>query len=394
MTQVGNTFTQVALPILADIGLGAGALQLGILIALQRIPFPALGLFVGVWADRFQKRSIMILCNVGRMVTLASIPVTFHLGVLSLNQLYLVGLVNGIFQVFFDISYQAYLPTLIEKQDLVEGNSKLQLSASGSQLAGPSLAGFATQIIGAAYAIGVDAIGYLTSVIALLNIRKREAKLENKGTPNFFREMREGIDVVIHNRILTHIMGATATTNLGGSILASPYIVFVLNNLHFSKFAYGALGSFGALGFLMGVVLTPAITKKLGLGLTLAVGIASSFLSVLNPLAQYGYSFMILAAVSLAIGLFIPAYNINQVSLRQAIVDVKLQGRMNATVRTVVWGTLPLGSFMGGILANTIGVINTLYLGGFVGGVAFLWIITGPVFKMKEHPKPEDTSIG
>jgi MFS family permease len=173
VTEVGNTFTQVALPILADIGLGAGALQLGILIALERIPFPVLGLFVGVWADRFQKRNIMIICNVGRMASLASIPIAYALGFLSLNQLYIVGLANGIFQVFFDISYQAYLPNLIPQGDLIEGNSKLQISSSGAQLGGPSLAGFVAQLIGAAYAIGADAAGYFTSVIALLDIKKK-----------------------------------------------------------------------------------------------------------------------------------------------------------------------------------------------------------------------------
>lgn len=391
VTQVGNTFTQVALPILADIGLGANALQLGILIALERIPFPILGLFVGVWADRFQKRNIMILCNVGRMTSLASIPIAFYLGVVSLNQIYLVGLLNGIFQVFFDISYQAYLPNLINHTDLIEGNSKLQISASGAQLVGPSLAGFVAQIIGAAYAIGVDAAGYLTSVIALLDIRKKEPKKEEKESRNFFREMKEGIQVVRDSKVLTHIMGATATSNLGSSIIASPYIIFVLNNLHFSKFAYGALGSFGALGFLIGVFITPAFTKKLGLGLTLAVSIASGFLIMLNPLAAYGYSFIVLAALSFGTGIMIPAYNINQVSLRQSIVDVKLQGRMNATVRTVVWGTLPLGSVIGGILASDIGIANSIYVGGFIAGLAFIWIVTGSVMKLKEHPK---SSIG
>jgi predicted MFS family arabinose efflux permease len=387
VTQVGNTFTQVALPILADIGLGASPFELGILIALERIPFPILGLFVGVWADRFQKRNIMITCNVGRMVTLASVPVAYALGILSLNQLYLVGLANGIFQVFFDISYQAYLPNLIPQSDLIEGNSKLQISASGAQLGGPSLAGIVAQVLGAAYAIGVDAVGYLASIISLFDIRKREPR--NKGTDvrNFFGEMREGIRVVTNNRILTSIMGATATSNLGSSIIASPYIIFVLNNLRFSKFAYGVLGSLGALGFLIGVLLTPAITRKLGLGATLSVSIATSgLLLVLNPLAQHSYPFIVLGLLSLGSSLFIPAYNINQISLRQSIVGPKLQGRMNATMRTVVWGTLPLGSFLGGILATSLGVINSLYVGGSIAALAFIWIVTGPVLRMREHP--------
>ena len=387
VTQVGNTFTQVALPIIADLTLGVGPFQLGIMLALQLAPFPILGLFVGVWADRFQKRNIMIICNLGRMITLATIPVAYYFGVLSLNQLYLVGLSNGIFQVFFDISYQAYLPNLIESSNLLEGNSKLQTSAAGAQLVGPSLAGLVIQTIGGAYAITVDAIGYFTSALSLISIKKREPRRDYKVTPNFFKEMREGIDVVFHNRILTHIMGATATANLGSSMATASFIVFVLNYLHFSKLSYGILGSFGALGFLVGVLITPALTRKLGLGMILAVSIGANFLIMLDPLAQYGYAFFVLATLSFGTALLIPAYNINQVSLRQALVDVKLQGRMNATVRTVVYGTLPLGYVLGGILGSTIGVINTIYLSGFVGGTACFWIITGPVFKLKEHPK-------
>jgi Transmembrane secretion effector len=387
VTQVGNTFTQLALPIIADLTLGAGPFQLGIMLALQLAPFPILGLFVGVWADRFQKRNIMIICNLGRMVTLATIPVAYVFGVLSLDQLYLVGLSNGIFQVFFDISYQAYLPNLIESSDLLEGNSKLQTSAAGAQLVGPSLAGLVIQLIGGAYAITVDAIGYLTSSLSLISIKKKEPKRDRKDAPNFFKEMREGIDVVFHNRILTHIMGATATSNLGSSMLGAPFIIFVLNILHFSKLSYGILGSFGALGFLVGVLITQPITKRLGLGMTLAVSIGSSFLIMLNPIAQYGYAFFVLAALSFLSALLIPSYNINQISLRQAMVDVKLQGRMNATVRTIVWGTMPLGSLLGGILGSMIGIVNTIYISGFICGTACLWIITGPVFKLKEHPK-------
>ena len=284
------------------------------------------------------------------------------------------------------------MPNLIESSDLLEGNSKLQTSAAGAQLVGPSLAGLVIQIIGGAYAITVDAIGYLTSALSLSSIKKREPKRDQRQIPNFFKEMKEGVDVVFHNRILTHIMGATATSNLGSSMLTAPFIVFVLNYLHFSKLSYGILGSFSAFGFLVGVLITQRITKKLGLGLTLAVSTGSSFLIMLNPVARYGYAFFVLAALSFATALLVPTYNINQISLRQALVDVKVQGRMNATIRTVVWGTIPLGNLLGGILGSTVGVIDTIYLGGFIAGIACLWIITGPVFKLKEHPKTSITA--
>ena len=202
VSQIGNQFTNLTLPILAVLSLHAGAFEIGLLMALQTLFFPILGLFVGVWADRLKKRPIMIVCNLGRMAGLASIPLAFFLSSLTLYQLYAVAAVNGIFTVFFEISYQSYLPVLIDREDLVEGNSKLQTSASGAQVVGPALAGFVYQLVGGAITIAVDAIGYLISGLSLISIRKREAKPESNsptGHPDFLEEMKEGIRTVFDN---------------------------------------------------------------------------------------------------------------------------------------------------------------------------------------------------
>jgi MFS family permease len=175
VSQIGNQFTSLALPILAVLSLHAGAFEIGLLMALQTLFFPILGLFVGVWADRLRKRPIMVVCNLGRMAGLASIPLAFFLSSLALYQLYAVAAVNGVFTVFFEICYQSYLPVLIDREDLVEGNSKLQTSASGAQVVGPAVAGFVYQLVGGAITIAVDAIGYLISALSLMSIRKREA---------------------------------------------------------------------------------------------------------------------------------------------------------------------------------------------------------------------------
>ena len=211
VSSFGSQFSGLAIPFLAILSFGATSFEYGALLALGILPYPVLGLFVGVWADRFRKRRIMTLCNLGRMATLASIPVAWALGELSLAQLFLVTLTNGIFSVFFDISYQAYLPILVERADLIEGNQKLQVSASGASVAGPAVTGFVYQLIGGALTCAVDAVGYFVAFLALLDIRKVEPK-KDIVSRDFFGEMREGIRVVSGNPLLWTIAGSTATS--------------------------------------------------------------------------------------------------------------------------------------------------------------------------------------
>ena len=388
---LGNAFTGLALPSIAVLTFHATPFQLGILFAVAFLPYPALGLFVGVWADRFRRRRIMIAANLGRMITLGTIPIASVFGQLSFIQLYLVALVNGILSVWFDIAYQSYLPVLVEKEHLIEGNQKLQMSASGAQVAGPGIAGYVYDAIGGALTIAFDALGYLVSSISLLTIKKHEEKRAPDllyPEPNFFREMWEGVLVVGTNPVLWRIAGATATSNLGTNIMGAVFIIFVYKQLNFSPGELGLIGSIGAIGFVLGVLITGRITAKLGVGVSLAVSIGSGFIALANPLALSGNAFLILAAVGFVSSVMLPMYNITQVSLRQAITPNKVQGRMNATMRTIVWGTIPVGSIVGGILGERIGVVPTIYLGAFISGLAVLWILLGPVIKIRKQPEP------
>jgi MFS family permease len=391
VSQFGNQFSGFALPVLAVLSFKATPLDIGIIAALAVIPYPALGLFVGVWADRFRKRRIMVVCNLGRMVTLASVPIGYLLGVLSLTQLFAVSLATGVFSVFFDISYQAYLPILVDKGDLIEGNQKLQLSASGAQVAGPGIAGLVYQAIGGALTVAADSIGYLVSAVGLLTIRKDEPpKVRSEGdpAPDFFGEMREGLQVVLGNRYLRMIAGSTATSNLGTNMVGAVMVIFALRTLHFTTTEFGFVGSIGAVGFLAGVIVVTRFTAKVGLGRILALSITVPGVFVFLPLALIGYPFLVLAAVSFVVGLSVPAYNVNQISLRQAITPDRLQGRMNATMRVIVWGTIPLGSLVGGLLGNDVGVVDTIYVGGAISALAGGWIILGPVVKLRRQPEP------
>jgi MFS family permease len=389
----GSQVTLLAVPTVAILILHAGPFQVGVLSALEFLAFPTLGLVAGVYADRLRRRPIMIVCDIGRALALGSIPVAFVLDVLTLEQLYLVALLTGIFTVFFDVSYQSYLPALVDRANLIEGNTKLEITRSTAQVGGPAIAGFLIQFIGGARAVAIDALSFLFSALALASIRKPEPEPRPStasGAIGFIPEMREGIDVVFRSPILWRIAGCTATSNFGSNmVFGAVFLVFAYRQLHLSAGVVGIVFAIGSVGGLVGAFLAGWVARKLGIGPTLGVTTAVGGLAMLaTPLALAGAPALVLVATGFVEGLAVPIYNINQVSLRQAITPDRVQGRMNATMRTIVWGTIPLGAFIGGILGTSIGLVQTIVLGGIVSVAAALWIFLGPVFRLREQPAP------
>ena len=389
----GSQVTILAVPTVAILILHAGPFQVGILSALEFLAFPTLGLVAGVYADRLRRRPIMIVCDIGRGLALGSIPVAFLLNLLTLEQLYFVALLTGIFTVFFDVSYQSYLPALVDRPNLIEGNTKLEITRSTAQVAGPAVAGFLIQWIGGARAVAVDALSFLLSAIALASIKKPEPEPKPStasGTSGFIPEMREGIEVVFRNPILWRIAACTATTNLGSNmVFGAVFLVFAYRQLHLSAGVVGVVFALSSVGALAGAFLAGWVARKLGIGPTLGVMVMVGGLALLaTPIALVGAPAVILATTGFIEGLTIPIYNINQVSLRQAITPDRVQGRMNATMRTIVWGTIPLGAFIGGILGTSIGLVQTIALGGILSTLAASWIFLGPVIRLREQPTP------
>ncbi|TMC42727.1 MAG: MFS transporter [Chloroflexi bacterium] len=393
VSQFGTQVTFLAVPTVAILVLHAGPFQVGLLSALEFLAFPVLGLVAGVYADRLRRRPIMIVCDLGRMLALGSIPVAFLVNALTLEQLYIVALLTGVFTVFFDVSYQSYLPALVDRPNLIEGNTKLEITRSTAQVAGPAVAGLLIQLIGGAKAVAVDALSFLLSALALASIKKPEPEPRpstTSGTAGFIPEMREGIEVVFRSPILWRIAGCTATTNLGSNmVFGAVFLVFAYRQLHLSAGVVGVIFAIGSVGGLVGAFLAGWVARKLGIGPTLGVAIIIGGIALLStPIAVVGAPVLVLAATGFIEGLTIPVYNISQVSLRQAITPDRLQGRMNATMRTIVWGTIPLGAFIGGILGTAIGLVQTIVLGGAVSLLAAVWIFLGPVIRLKEQPAP------
>ncbi len=381
----GSAVTALALPSVAVLTLHATPLQVGTLDALEIAAFPVLGLAIGVWADRAARRPIMLAANLVRAAVLGSILLTAAAHRISFAQLAVAAVVMGIGGAFFEICYQSYLPSLVERAALPAANARLEFSRSAASIAGSGIAGPLIAAIGAPFALGVDAVSYLVSSLSLAVIRTREQHArERPPGASFVADLREGLEVVVRSPVLRSISACTATSNFGGSMTGAVYLIFAYRELHLSPTVMGIVFAVANVGFAGAALAVPA-RRRLGLGPVLALAAcAEGIIALCLPLAALGAPVAVLLGTQLATTFVIPIYNINQVSLRQAMVPHALQGRMNATVRTFVWGTIPLGALAGGALGNAFGTVPTIVAAAAVQALAALWIVLSPVLRMRD----------
>ncbi|MBI3859397.1 MAG: MFS transporter [Thaumarchaeota archaeon] len=394
----GAQFSPLAIGFIAVKILDASDTQLGYLAFFNTIPFLTIGLLVGVWADRHRRRRIMLMADFGRAAVLFSIPFAAVFYALSMNLIYLVTLLAGILTVFFEIDYQSYVPSLVQKSQIVEANSKMETSRSTAQAVGPSAAGFVVNKFWAPLAILGDTIGYLASSFSLLLIRHPETVPEATVKRSTWHDIREGLGIVFGDKRLKAIAATTATSNLFSSAWGAILIKYMLDDLHMSIGEIGLAGGIGSLGGILGALTASRVMKGLGVGRTILLGISLSFVSVVlyfippqsvadaNALYVPSPAFFLVTASTFVLSIGVLLYNIPQVSYRQALVPKEVQGRMNATMRTLVWGTLPIGSLLGGASGDLIGTQETIGLMAALGSLAFLWILFSPVRGVKEFP--------
>jgi MFS family permease len=392
ISQLGTQVTLLALPLTAILILKASPFQVGLLGTLEFLPFIVVGLPAGVWVDRLRRRPILIVGDLGRVVALGSIPLAYELGMLHIVQLYLVAFVTGVLTVFFDVSYQSYLPSLVDRDRLVEGNSKLEISRSGAQLAGPGLAGALIQALRAPMAILADAISYLGSALFVFLIRKKEPRVEwhhpDGAKPRMRNEIREGLRYVWRHPLLRPIAFCTALSNLFSQMGMVILLIFAVRRLGMSPGKIGLAFALGNIGFFLAAFIAPRVAQRLGIGPTI-VGAAMLFGVSWLPIALMtrGIAFPLLVAGMFIGGFGGTIYNVNQVSLRQSITGHRMQGRMNATMRFMVWGTIPIGSFVGGILGGAIGLRPTLWVAAIGSLLAFVPPFLSPVRTLERIPE-------
>ncbi len=389
----GTNVTQLALPLVAAVTLSVGPFEFGLLTTIEFLPFILLSLPAGVWVDRLRRRPILIAGDLGRVLTLGSIPVAYALGVLTIWQLYVVGFLTGCLTVFFDVAYQSYLPSLVDRDQLVEGNSKLEVSRSASQILGPGLAGVLVGLLKAPFAIALDAVSYLASALFLLWIRKAEPAIqphdESTGPrPSMRTEAAAGLRYVVAHRWLRSIAATTGTSNFFGNISGAIMVLYLVRS-GLPAEAIGFAFSVGAFGVLLAALTTDRLTERIGVGRMLVLTTMGFCLAGLPVAVAPADGLFAAVALGGFLGGFCSVgWNINQVSLRQAITPTRMQGRMNASMRFIVWGTMPVGSVLGAALAELVGLRETILIGAIGGLFAFLPVALSPVRSIVRMPAP------
>lgn len=387
----GSQITFLALPLTAVLVLDATPAQMGILMAVEALPSLLIGLFVGVWVDHYRRRPILIVADLGRAVLLGVVPVVAILGLLRIEHLYIVCFLVSVFGLFFGVAHRSFLPSLVGREHLVEANSKLELSNSVAEIVGPGVAGGLVQVVTAPIAIAVDAISFLVSALLLGLIRVPEPVPRPAKQQNIRKEIGEGLELVLRDRLLRSIAGCLSTLYLFNSVLEAVFILYVSQELGIGAGLLGLIFAGGSVGFLVGALLPRWVIRRFGLGPGMMVGLLLVGLSdLLIPLA--GGSIAVAVAVAVLVtaqfffGLGLVIFNAGQVSLRQAITSDELQGRMNATMSFLAGGVVPLGGLLGGVLGETIGLRPTLLLAALGEMLSVLWLLLSPIRLLREQP--------
>jgi MFS family permease len=397
VSQLGSQVSGIALPLVAILVLKASAFEVALLGVIEFAPFILISLPAGVWVDRLRRRPILVGADIGRALLLGSIPVAYWLDALTIWQLYVVGFAVGVLTVFFDVSYQSYLPSLVPRAQLVEGNSKLEVSRSGAQLAGPGLGGVLVDALTAPVAVLMDAISFLASAVFLFRIRAEErvpaTRAERKAGPGMKAEVLEGLRWVTGNRYLRWIAASTATFNFFGNIIFAVYLVYAVRELGLRPSVIGLVFAVANIGYLAGALLANRLSRRIGVGPTIVLGASGSVSLLLLAAAPASNPIPYLIASQAISSVGVPIYNITQVSFRQAITPERLQGRMNSVMRFVVWGVMPLGALLGGGIATWLGLRTAIWVGAIGMSLAVLPVLLSPVRTLREMPEPVEEPL-
>ncbi|MEV5947721.1 MFS transporter [Streptomyces sp. NPDC051993] len=395
VSEMGSAVTQVALPLLAVVVLQASAFQVGLLTAATTAAFALIALPAGVLVDRGSKRSIMIVCNILRLLIIGSVPLAAVLGVVTMAQLYVVAVTAGVCTVFFDVSYQSYVPSLIRADLRMDANGKLGTTQAFAQLGGPSLGGGLVAAFGAAGAMAADAISYVISVFSISAIRTREEPPPARREGETLRSsIAEGMRFVVGHKILRRVVACTATVNLFSGMSSALGTIFLVRVLHVRPGLIGLVVAGSAVGGIAGGVLAGRLAKRIGSARIIWMSVlVFSAPQVVAAAAWPGWG-VLLFPLGWGIAYFsVMVYNVAQLSYRQSVTPPELMGRMNAAVRWVVWGTLPLGSVLGGVLGTLLGVRPVLCL-AFIGSWAAGWFVFfSPLRHMRDVPVPAPASV-
>jgi MFS family permease len=382
VSQLGDRVTELALPLIAVVMLGATASQVGLLTAAVWLP-SLLSLFVGAWVDQqARKRRLMVLADLARAAVLFSLPVAYLLDAVTFVQLVVVALLTGAGSVVFDMAYPSFFVALVDRDAYLEANSKLSSSRAASFVAGPAVGGTLIQAVTAPVAVLVDAVSFVVSAVLLGRLRVEEPVPVSESSPPLTRRALDGLRFIARHPVLRACLGCSTTLNFFTFIANALLILFASRELGLSAGVIGLAVGAGAAGGLLGAVVAPAVGRWIGVGRAIVVG-AVLFPAPFGLVAAAGGSTWtkaaVLGAAELLSSIGVMLFDVNQNALRAVVTPDELRGRTAGAFSAVNYGVRPLGAVVGGTLGTALGLRPTLLLAAAGGTAAFLWLLPSPI---------------
>ncbi|MGW3199173.1 MFS transporter [Streptomyces sp. NPDC001118] len=391
-SKFGTEVGYVGMPIMAVLALHATPGQVGLIGVLSTVAFLLIGLPAGAWVDRIRRRGVMVAADTLRALLLASVPVAWWLGVATLPWLYAVTFMNGILTVFFDVSAQSYLPSVVAKGRLLEANSIAGSLDGVTSISGPSLGGLLIQVASAPVAVLIDAITYLWSGICLSLIRQREAAPQSSGEKRMLRDIREGITFVFGHPLLRPLALTGTITNFSYQVIIVMMPVLYTRELGLSSSDLGIFLASGGIGSLLGAFTGPRVARRLGQGRSLwVVDVLAAPFCLLVPLAGHGIMHWVSSFAWLVLTYRNGMKNVVVVSFRQISTPSHLLGRMSATMRCMLFGALTVGAAVSGALAEYTSIRVALWVGAIGLGLTWVPIVFSPLRTMRVLPEQDST---
>jgi MFS family permease len=388
VSQLGSVVTRTALPLVALLVLGAGPLELAILVISASVAVLLVGLVAGAWVDRLRRRPILIWTDVLRAALLFWIPIAYAIGALRIEQLYAVAFIEAGLGSLFDAAYPAYVPSLVGTDRVVEANSKLATSSSIGEIGGPGFAGALVQIVSAPFAILVDAFSFVVSAVSLAAIRAPEPRRPARVVETRIgHEIVEGLRIVREHPILVPLAARSILAHVFGAFYGVLYSIYLLKDLHLDPLLLGIVISAGGVGSLVGSFFASRAVRRLGIGPSIIwMATGASIIGVLTPLAQGP-----VAVATLMV--FLPQLigdglqtieGVGELSLVQGLIPDAILGRVNATLEVVSHGIgYPAGALAAAFVAEQVGVRGAIALGWAGMAASILLLVFSPLPRLR-----------
>ncbi|MFJ7625105.1 MFS transporter [Streptomyces sp. NPDC097595] len=387
LSVLGTSVSRTAIPLIAATALAASPFQMGMLQAALGLSYLVLGLPAGAWIDRMRRRPVLIVCDLGRALLMVTLACAALLDRLTFPLLLGVALLLGAARTFYEVAYQAYIPAVVGRDRLVEGNSRLESTNSASQMAGPALAGALAQA-GAAAAVSVQAVSYAASLLLMRRIRKPEAVPVRGPAANMREEIKGGLSFVLTHPLIRPVVGSAATYNFFYAVQAPLVLLLLVHEVGLSEAGAGVLMAVGGVGGVLGAASAGRLARRLGQVRVIRLAYLMAIPTVLLiPLAGPSWRMLFFAVPWFTAAYGLVVYNVAQVSFRQALCPDHLLGRMNASVRFLIWGIIPVGGVAGGALGEWAGVRGALLIAGVGMTSGALWLLSSRLRRLRDIPE-------